>query len=203
MLSRWQFTHWGRVKPECLNKLTIISSDNGLSPARRQAIIWTNAGILSIGALGTNLSEIVIDIHRVSFMKMHLKMSPGKWHHFVSASMSLYNTTFPTMWYYTTITKAFHETLLLAWCYSVFVHLEHCLFGFYAHTSYFLLILGHKIRLNLDFYRGYLFTFYIIHRLWIIWGLDKYMVNHLFICLMLPIFRQGIVWKHPIYICPI
>ena len=29
----------------CVDKLTIIGSDNGLSPERRQAIIWTNAGI--------------------------------------------------------------------------------------------------------------------------------------------------------------
>ena len=28
--------------------LPIIGSDNGLSPGRRQAIIWTNAAILSI-----------------------------------------------------------------------------------------------------------------------------------------------------------
>ena len=32
-------------------------------PGRRQAIIWSNAGILSIGPLGTNFSEIVIKIH--------------------------------------------------------------------------------------------------------------------------------------------
>ena len=43
-------------------KLTIIGSDNGLSPGRRQAIIWTNAGILLIGPLGTNFSEILIGI---------------------------------------------------------------------------------------------------------------------------------------------
>ena len=38
----------------CVGKLTIIGSDNGLSPGRRQAIIWTNSGILLIGPLGTN-----------------------------------------------------------------------------------------------------------------------------------------------------
>ena len=37
----------------CVGKLPIIGSDNGLSPGRRQAIIWTNAGILLIGILGT------------------------------------------------------------------------------------------------------------------------------------------------------
>ena len=51
-------THWGRVTHICVSKLTIIDSENGLSPDRRQAIIWTNAGILLIGPLGTNFSEI-------------------------------------------------------------------------------------------------------------------------------------------------
>ena len=50
-------THWGRVTHICVGKLTIIGSDNGLSPGRRQAIIWTNAGLLSIGPLGTYFSE--------------------------------------------------------------------------------------------------------------------------------------------------
>ena len=53
-------THWGQVTHICVDNLTIIGSDNGLSPDRRQAIIWTNAGILLIGPLGTNLSEILI-----------------------------------------------------------------------------------------------------------------------------------------------
>ena len=34
-------THWGRVTHICVNKLTRIGSDHGLSPDRRQAIIWT------------------------------------------------------------------------------------------------------------------------------------------------------------------
>ena len=36
-----------------------IGSDNGLSPIQHQAIIQTNAGLLSIGPLGTNFSEIL------------------------------------------------------------------------------------------------------------------------------------------------
>ena len=52
--------------------------DNGLSPDRRQAIIWTNAGILLIRPLGTNFSGILIEIHTFSFKKMHLKMSSTK-----------------------------------------------------------------------------------------------------------------------------
>ena len=52
----------GRVTHICVNKLTTIGSDNGLSPGWRQAIIWTNAGILLIGSLGTNFIEIFIEI---------------------------------------------------------------------------------------------------------------------------------------------
>ena len=51
-------THWGRVTHICVSTLTIVGSDNGLSPGRRQAIIYTNDGILLIGPLGTNFSEI-------------------------------------------------------------------------------------------------------------------------------------------------
>ena len=66
----------------CISKPTIIGSDNGLSPDRRQAVIWTNAGILLIGPLGTNSSEILIKILAFSFKKMHLKMSSAKWRPF-------------------------------------------------------------------------------------------------------------------------
>ena len=63
----------------CVSKLTIIGSDNGLLPERRQAIIWTSAEILLIGPLGTNFSEISIAVQTFSFKKMHLKMSSAKW----------------------------------------------------------------------------------------------------------------------------
>ena len=53
----------------CVSSLTIIGSDNGLAPGRRQAIIWTNADILLIGPLEINFSEIVIDIQTLSFKK--------------------------------------------------------------------------------------------------------------------------------------
>ena len=66
----------------CVGKQTIIGSDNGLSPGRRQAIIWTNAGILLIGPLGTNFSEISIKIQTFSFTKMCLKVSSAKWRPF-------------------------------------------------------------------------------------------------------------------------
>ena len=71
-------THWGRVTHICISKLDIISSDNGLSPDRRQAIVWTNAGMLLIGSLGTNFNEILSEIQTFSFKKMHLKISSVK-----------------------------------------------------------------------------------------------------------------------------
>ena len=55
----------------CDDKLTTVGSDNGLSPGRRQAIVWTNVGTLLIGPLDKNFSEIVIEIHTLSFKKMH------------------------------------------------------------------------------------------------------------------------------------
>ena len=62
----------------CFSKLTIIGSDNGLPPGRRQAIIWTNAGISLIEPLGADFSEISIEIHIFLFTQMHLKMSSVK-----------------------------------------------------------------------------------------------------------------------------
>ena len=44
-LSSILLTHRDRVTHICASKLNIIGSDNGLSPGRRQAIIWTNAEI--------------------------------------------------------------------------------------------------------------------------------------------------------------
>ena len=74
-------THWGWVTPVniCASKLTIIGSDNGLSPGWCQAIIWTNAELLFNGPLGTTFREILIEIHTFSFKKMHLKMLSVKW----------------------------------------------------------------------------------------------------------------------------
>ena len=71
-------------------KQTIIGSDNGLSPGRCKVIIWTNAGILLIGPLGTNFSEILIGIQAFLFKKMHLKMSSAKWRPFC-LSLSVLN----------------------------------------------------------------------------------------------------------------
>ena len=72
-------THWSRVVYKYVSIATIIGLDNGLSYGWRQAIMWTNAGILLNGTLRTNLSEISIKIYAFSFKKMHLKMSSAKW----------------------------------------------------------------------------------------------------------------------------
>ena len=88
-------THWGRVTHICIGKLTITGSDNGLSPERHQAIIWTSAGALLIGPLGTNFSEMLFRIQIFSFKKMHLKMSSAKWHPFCTSLNELNGTTRP------------------------------------------------------------------------------------------------------------
>ena len=66
-LSRWSeegiyLTDLGQVTHKCVSKVTIIGSDNGFSPDLRQAITWTNAGILLIRTVGTNLSELWSEI---------------------------------------------------------------------------------------------------------------------------------------------
>ena len=78
---------WTRRTIGCISKLNSIGSDNGLSPGRSQTIIWIKAGILLIWPLGTSISEILIEIHTLSFKKMHLKISSGNGNHLVLASM--------------------------------------------------------------------------------------------------------------------
>ena len=75
-------THWGIVTHRCVANLNIIGLDNGLSAGRRQAIIWTNAGILLIGPLRKQISELSIKLHTFSFKKIHVKMSSAKWQPF-------------------------------------------------------------------------------------------------------------------------
>ena len=77
-----KLTHWGRATHICVGNLSIIGSDNGLSPDRRQAIIRTNAGILLIRPLGINFNEILIGIQTFSLEKIYLKMSSAKWRPF-------------------------------------------------------------------------------------------------------------------------
>ena len=72
-------THWGRVTHISVGELTIIGSYSGLSPGRRQAIIWTNVEIKLIGPTGKNFYDILIGIQTFSIKEIHLKMSSAKW----------------------------------------------------------------------------------------------------------------------------
>ena len=92
----------------CVSKLTIIVSDNGLSPGRREAIIWTNDGILLIRTFRTHFSEIVSEIHTFTFKNMHFKMSSGKWW---PSCLSL-NVLISS--------RCFTYALLYHWCYASF-----------------------------------------------------------------------------------
>ena len=56
-------THWGQVTHICVSNLI-------------------SAGILSIGTLGTNFSEFLIEILKFSFKNMRLKVLSGKWQPF-------------------------------------------------------------------------------------------------------------------------
>ena len=106
-------THWGQVTHICVSNLTIIGSDNGLSPARPHAITWTNVGTLLIGPLGTNFSEIFIAIHTFSFKKIHLKMLSKKWRPFC-LSLNVLNhywaNSFQEPSYFTGWGQACHRT---------------------------------------------------------------------------------------------
>ena len=127
----------------CVSDLTIIGSDNDLSPGRRQAIVWTNAGVLFIRTLGTNFSEILGEINSFSFPEMHLKMSSAKWRlfglglnklklwiwkwtavHDTSGSFTAWNRkifTLPQLWY--------GFPCMCAYTYWVFADRHHLILG--------------------------------------------------------------------------
>ena len=56
--SLCRITHWDRAPHICVSKLTVICSDNGLVPGRRQTIIETNARILLL----PGLKKIILDL---------------------------------------------------------------------------------------------------------------------------------------------
>ena len=68
LMFHWNvLTHWGRTTHICIGNLTVIGSDNGLSPGHYYI---------------TNFNEISIGIQAFSFKKMHFKMSSAKWRPF-------------------------------------------------------------------------------------------------------------------------
>ena len=107
----WWLTHWGRVTHICVGKLTIIASDNGLWPGRRQAIIWTNTGILLIEPLGTNFIETLIAIHTFPFKKINLKMSSEKWRpSYLGLNVSIAHRTKAYNWVESQLRMCTHES---------------------------------------------------------------------------------------------
>ena len=80
------------------NTGVLVGSVNGLSPGRRQAIIWTYDGILSICPSAANFNEMLIEIHTFhhtfSFKKMLWKMLCVIWR-LVTGSSPAEQCTFP------------------------------------------------------------------------------------------------------------
>ena len=75
-------TYWGLVTHICVNDLTIIGSEHGLTPGCRQVMIWTNARRLLFGPLGTKFSKMLIEIHTFSFKKCISTCRLWNWGHF-------------------------------------------------------------------------------------------------------------------------
>ena len=126
-----QGPHWGRVTHICISELPIIGSDNGLSPGRRHAIIWTNAGILLIRTLGTNFSENLIEILTFSFTKIRLNVSSAKRRPFclglnvlshgkITADTSAFQAICIFNWNILTVTRPCHLQLGLLGEYKIF-----------------------------------------------------------------------------------
>ena len=147
-----QLSHWGRVMHICIRKLTIIGSDNGLSPGWHQAIIWTNAGILLIEHLGTNFSEILIKINTFSFKKMYLKISSRKWRPFCLSLNVLLQCACNILlcWTLTSMgwSKKHVTPLLMHWSY-IFLALTHRYNITYLYLSITNIISIYHIKLNL------------------------------------------------------
>ena len=74
-----QFLSISTASPPPLNSLRPSDAYMRRQTDRRQAIIWTNAGLLLIGPLRTYFNENLIKIQQFSMKKMHVKMSSAKW----------------------------------------------------------------------------------------------------------------------------
>ena len=79
-LAAMVLTHWGRVTHLCLHNLTITGPDNGLSPGRRQAIIYLNQCWNIVN--WTLRNKLQWNFNRNSYIFIQgnaLKMSSWKW----------------------------------------------------------------------------------------------------------------------------
>ena len=80
-------THWGQKTLICVGNQTIVVSSNGLAPGRHQAIIWTNAGPLWSGPLGTNSVKFQLKFTYFHLRKCICKCRQQNGGHFVSAKI--------------------------------------------------------------------------------------------------------------------
>ena len=74
----------------CVSKVKIIGLDNGFSPGRRQAIIWTNARILLIGPFGQTSMKFKTKCTYFHSRKCIWMCRQQIGVHFVSSSMCLW-----------------------------------------------------------------------------------------------------------------
>ena len=107
----------------CPGDLTIIGSNNGLSPGWRQAIFWTNAGILLIGPIRANFSEILIGIDTFSSKKMHLKTSSAKCR-LICLGLNVLNAYIRFVRCYALLWSAQVDVSFIQWCPHLRVHID-------------------------------------------------------------------------------
>ena len=90
-----------------LKSNTVIGSHNGVLPG------WANAGILLMEPLGTNHSEMIMEIHTFSFKKMHLKIPSGKCRPFC-LGLNVITFCFTVVYFIANLTFGFNDSVLLA-----------------------------------------------------------------------------------------
>ena len=103
-----------------LSNTSILNSLRPIDAFRRQTIIWTNDGILLIGPLGTNFSEILTGIQAFSFKKMHMKMSSAKWRPFCLGLNVLNMHTYSDL----ALSHAFHPAFSRRSCAPFLIQLQ-------------------------------------------------------------------------------
>ena len=81
----------------CVDYITIIGIGNGLPPGCHQAITCSNAGILLIGLLATNVSEILIKIHTFPFKKIPFQNVVWKMAAFCPQCVKLLSHSYPVI----------------------------------------------------------------------------------------------------------
>ena len=151
----------------CVSKLTIIGSDNGLSPDRRQAIIWTNAGLLLIEPLGTNFSEILIEILTFSLKKMRLKVSSAKRRPFCLGLNGLMIQI--GQFYFVIFGKTFYHIVSYVKLQMLSVYTKHTIHKVHGIVVRYILKSQYGVTVNI-------FSWYsVMTSMWFAWFVEKYL----------------------------